>query len=80
MMHMNKPDLHGAIVEETGCILNRHGQATGWWVSDDGETIVDIRQRLVGKITLTGRVFDQRGLYLADVVRHDQIVRYREVG
>ncbi|RRR69904.1 MAG: hypothetical protein EI684_14450 [Candidatus Viridilinea halotolerans] len=79
-MYHHKPDLQGASVEETGCILNRHGQATGWWVGDDGETIVDIRHRLVGKITLTGRIYDHRGQYLTDVVRNDQILRYREVG
>ncbi|PDW03415.1 hypothetical protein [Candidatus Viridilinea mediisalina] len=79
-MLLRKPNLYGATVEATGCILDAEGQATGWWVSDDGRTLVDIHHRVVGTITLRGRVYDQRGQFMADVVRYDYILRQNELG
>lgn len=79
-MIQRKPNLYGATVEETGCILDAQGQATGWWVSDDGRTIVDVHHRVIGTITHRGRVYDQRGQFIADVVRYDSILCQRELG
>ncbi|MFV9506279.1 MAG: hypothetical protein AB4911_17145 [Oscillochloridaceae bacterium umkhey_bin13] len=65
------PDLHQGMVEESGCVLDRHGRSTGWWVSDDGITLVSIHNRPVGGITRDGRVTDRRGYMLGQLTRYD---------
>lgn len=64
-------ELQGGSVEATGCILDRTGKTLGWWVSEDGRTLVDVHNRVVGTITQAGRVYDQRGHFIANLVRYD---------
>jgi hypothetical protein len=72
-MQLQIHKLNGGSVEATGCLLNCEGVAMGWWVSEDGRTLVNVHNRIVGTITQAGRVYDQRGHFIADLVRHDQV-------
>jgi hypothetical protein len=76
-MHWKLIRLRGASVQETGAMTNRQGDPTGLRVSPGGYLIFDETSRVIGTLSLVGRVYDRDGYLVTQVERHD-LIAYRE--
>jgi hypothetical protein len=74
-MHWKLIRLREAHVLENGAMANRRGEAIGLRVSPGGYMIFDECDRVVGTITLAGRVYDPSGRLITQVERYDLSVR-----
>jgi hypothetical protein len=66
--------LRGASVRHNGAVMNRRGDLIGLHVNPGGYLIRDEADRVIGTITLVGRVYDRNGALVTQVVRHDMAV------
>ncbi|MBX0330357.1 hypothetical protein K2Z83_22090 [Oscillochloris sp. ZM17-4] len=70
-MHSKLIRLRGAYVLETGEIASRRGKPLGLHVSPGGYMILDEADRVIGTLTLAGRVYDRDGALVTQLERHD---------
>jgi hypothetical protein len=70
-MHWKLIRLRGASVRETGAMTNRRGEPTGLSVRPGGYLIFDEADRIIGTLTMVGRVYDRNGHLVTQVERHD---------
>lgn len=74
-MHWKLIRLRGASVRETGTMTNRRGEPTGLHVQPGGYMIFDEADRIVGTLSMVGRVYDRDGFMVTQVERHDMTVK-----
>lgn len=67
--------LRGANVRETGMMTNRRGEPTGFRVKPGGYMIFDETDRIIGTLTMVGRVYDRDGFMVTQIERHDMAAK-----
>jgi hypothetical protein len=70
-MHWKLIRLRGASVRHNGTMTNRRGELIGLHVTPGGYLIRDETERVIGTLTLAGRVYDRDGYLVTQLERHD---------